>query len=368
MSSTASRDPVIRLAKPMMGLPELRAVERVMLSGIYTNGPETAAFEDEFATAHQVPHAVAVANGTVALAAMYTGHGIGPGDEVIVPSMTFLSTATSVLHVGARPVFAEVDERTLNIDPEHAATLIGARTRAIVAVHYGGQPADMDALRQVAESAGVLLFEDAAEAHGACYRGRPVGGLADAAMFSFTPTKNITTGEGGIVTTHDAEYAVRLRRLRNHGIGPDGAGSGLGHNWRITEFQAAMGREQLRRLDGILVRKRANAELFGRLLAEAGAQVLAPEQVADRTHTYMLFTLRSANRRDEIVAGLRAAGIEAKLYFPPAHLHPVFADRKVSLPRTEHLAKTLFSVPFHAQLDESDLAVIATKIAAFSAA
>lgn len=343
-----------------MGEAELAAVRRVLESGVHTNGPETAAFEEEFARLHDVPCAVAMANGTLALTAMLLGQGIGPGDEVIVPSLTFLSTATAVLHAGARPVFAEVAPDSLNIDPAHASTLVTRRTRAVIAVHYGGQPADMDQLRALTDDAGLLLFEDAAEAHGAVYRGRPVGGLGDAAMFSFTPTKNISTGEGGIVTTHDPEYAVRLRALRNHGNGPDGQRWGLGYNWRMTEFQAALGRVQLCRLDDILDRKRANAGLFRGLLADADVEL--PVALPDRTHTYMLMTLRSADRRDELLDGLRAAGIESKVYFPPVHLDPVFADGEVRLPTTERLARTLFSVPFHARLTEDDLRIIAGEI------
>jgi perosamine synthetase len=358
-SSRAAPDFQIRLAQPTMGEAELQAVRRVMASGTLTNGPETAAFETEFARAHEVPHAVAFANGTVALAAMYLAHGIGPGDEVIVPSLTFISTATSVVHVGARPVFAEVSPGSLTIDPDHVSSLVTDRTRAIIAVHYGGQPADMDELRDVARRAGILLLEDAAEAHGATYRGRKVGGLADGAMFSFTPTKNITTGEGGMVTTHDAGYAETLRQLRNHGLAGAGART-LGYNWRITEFQAAIGREQLRRLDGIVRRKQANAERFRALLRHAEVEV--PPALPDRTHVFMLMTLRSADRRDVILTGLVERGIEARVYFPPAHLDPVFAAAGARLPETERLARTLFSVPFHAQLSDADLAAMAEAI------
>lgn len=365
----AAPDFRIRLAQPTMGEPELQAVRRVLASGTLTNGPETAAFEAEFARAHQVPHAVAFANGTVALAAMYLAHSIGPGDEVIVPSLTFISTATSVVHAGARPVFAEVSPSSLTIDPDHVSSLITDRTRAVVAVHYGGQAADMDELRELARRAGILLLEDAAEAHGATYRGRKVGGLADGAMFSFTPTKNITTGEGGMVTTHDAGYAATLRRLRNHGLAdPRLADTGprtLGYNWRITELQAAIGREQLRRLDGIIERKQANAERFQALLRHA--EVEFPPALPDRSHVFMLMTLRSAHRRDAILAGLIEQGIEARVYFPPAHLDPVFAAAGVRLPETERLARTLLSVPFHPQLSGADLATMAAAITSLAA-
>ncbi|MFG2190804.1 DegT/DnrJ/EryC1/StrS family aminotransferase [Nocardia iowensis] len=348
-----------------MGEPELQAVQRVLSSGFLTNGPETAAFEEEFARVHAVPYAVAMANGTVALTAMLLAHGIGPGDEVIVPSFTFLSTATAVVHAGARPVFAEVHADILNIDADHVAALITARTKAVIAVHYAGQAADMAELRALTDRAGILLLEDAAEAHGASYRGRPVGGLADGAMFSFTPTKNITMGEGGMVTTHDPDYARRLRQLRNHGVADDGTPrTSIGYNWRMTEMQAAIGRVQVTRLSAIIERKQANAEFLAAHLRDA--DVLFPPNRPDRTATYMMLTLRSSTRRDAIVQGLRDRGIEARVYFPPAHLDAVFAADNVTLPRTEEVANTVFSIPCHAELTEDDLALIAKEITALA--
>ncbi|WP_198037097.1 DegT/DnrJ/EryC1/StrS aminotransferase family protein [Nocardia sp. BMG51109] len=343
-----------------MGDSELQAVQRVLASGILTNGPETEAFEEEFARAHKVPYAVALSNGTVALAAVLLAHGIGPGDEVVVPSFTFISTATAVLHVGALPVFAEIHPDTLTLDAGHAAALITSRTKAVIAVHYAGQAADMTELRAVAERAGVLLFEDAAEAHGATYRGRPVGGLADGGMFSFTPTKNITMGEGGLITTHDAGCARRLRRLRNHGVAEGIPRTSVGYNWRLSEIQAAVGRAQLQKLNGILERKRANADLLAGLLH--AADVVFPPGRSDRTPTFMLMTLRSATRRDALVAGLLDRGIEARIYFPPAHLDAVFAARGIRLPRTEQIASTVFSIPFHARLTEDELRLMASEI------
>jgi len=264
--------PRIKLAEPDIGEEECAAVRAAMLSGVLTNGPRTAAFEDAFARMHGVDHAVAMANGTVALAAVYIGLGIGAGDEVIVPSMTFISSATSVLHVGATPVFADIRPDTFNLDAEDVARRVTARTRAILAVHYGGQPADMDELRAVADDAGVLLIEDAAQAHGSTYKGRPVGGLGAAAMFSMTPTKNITTGEGGVVTTDDPDLAARLRLLRNHGQTAPYEHAMLGFNWRITEMQAAMGIVQLGKLPRILDTKRANAERLGASIVDVRTQ------------------------------------------------------------------------------------------------
>src|SRR5664280_354576 len=192
LMSTLAVSPRVRLARPVMGEEEVQAIRDVLHSGILTNGPRTAEFEQAFARRHQTAYGVAFANGTVALAGMYLACGIGPGDEVIVPSLTFISSATSVLHVGATPVFAEILPGTFDLDPDDVRSRITARTKAILVVHYGGQPAAMTELRAVAGEADVLLLEDAAEAHGAGYHGRPVGGLGAAAMFSFTPTKNLS--------------------------------------------------------------------------------------------------------------------------------------------------------------------------------
>lgn len=351
--------PTIRLAKPDVGDEEVEAVRSALLSGVLTNGSQTAAFEDVFARRHDVRHAVAFANGTVALTGIYTALGIGPGDELIVPSMTFISTATSVLHVGAHPVFAEVTEDTFNLDPSDVEGRITSRTRAIVAVHYGGQPADMEELSSIARAAGVELIEDAAEAHGASYRGCPVGGLGRAAMFSFTPTKNVTTGEGGIVTTNDDELARKLRLLRNHGQTQLYQHEILGYNWRMTEMQAAMGVVQINKLDAILARKWAN-EAYIRSQISSSEELQLPVVRDDRTHAFMLFTLKlREGTRDRVMDSLLTAGIEARLYFPPAHQQPVFKNEVVKLPKTERLANQMLSIPFHSRLSHSEIDAMA---------
>jgi perosamine synthetase len=351
----------IRLACPEVGEDEVEAIRRVLSSGVFTNGPATREFEAAFAQRHHVEHAIAFANGTVALAAMYLGLGIGPGDEVIVPSMTFISSATSVLHVGATPVFADVLPDTFNLDPQDVMRRVTRSTRAILAVHYGGQPADMAELSDVAREAGVLILEDAAEAHGASYRGRPVGGLGKAAMFSFTPTKNITTGEGGMVTTNDGDLAARLRLLRNHGQTSLYQHTVLGFNWRITEMQAAMGVVQLGRLDDIIRRKRENATVLGgRLRGIRG--VTPPAARPDREHVYMLYTTVLDGDRDAVREAMLDAGVEVRLYFPPAHQQPVFAEREADLPVTEDLSRRMLSLPFYARLSRRELEEVASTL------
>jgi perosamine synthetase len=353
----------VRLAEPVLGDEELAEVAEVFGSGALTNGPATEGFEREFADAHQAAHGVAFANGTVALSAMYLGLGIGPGDEVVVPSMTFISTATSVVHVGARPVFAEIDPETFNLDPADVARRISSRTKAVLAVHYAGQAADLAELQAVADDAGVPLLEDAAEAHGATYRGRPVGAIGRAGMFSFTPTKNITTGEGGMVLTDDAELADRLRLLRNHGQTSLYEHTLLGYNWRLSDILAAVGRAQLRKLPGILARKRELAARLTAGLADVDG-VHPPVVRPDRDHVFMLFTTLVDDGRDELRDHLLAAGIEARIYFPPAHRQQVFAaDGPVDLPVTDAVAARMLSLPIHARLTDDDIDHVVATIA-----
>ena len=354
---------LIRLARPNVGEEEVSAIRGVFASGTLTNGPRTAEFEAAFARRHQVQEAVAFANGTVALTAMYLALDIGPGDEVIVPSLTFISSATSVVHAGATPVFADVESATYNLDPESVQEAIGPQTKAVLAVHYGGQPGDLDALRRVADEAGILLLEDAAQAHGSSYQGNPVGGFGRCAMFSFTPTKNITTGEGGLVTTNDPDVAERLRLLRNHGQESLYQHSLLGYNWRISEMQAAMGVVQLGKLDRILDVKRRNARWMTDRLSDVTG-ITPPVELEGREHVYMLYTLVVHDGRDRLLKRLASEGVEARFYFPPAHRQKVFAHqgREVNLPVTDKLERSILSIPMHAQLSEEELEKIASVI------
>jgi len=353
--------PLIRLAKPDTGEEEVEAVRTVLASGTLTGGRENIEFEREFAGRHIAAHGVTFASGTVALAAMLLAEGIGPGDEVIVPSMTFISSATSVRHVGATPVFADIDPQSFNLDPGEIARLTTSRTKAVIVVHYAGQPGDLDRIVAACDEQGLLILEDAAQAAGADFRGTPVGTFGRSAMFSFTPTKNITMGEGGIVITSNADTAERLRLLRNHGQRRTYEHVLLGYNWRLTEIQAAIGRVQLRKLDAILARKRANADWMSRRLAPIPG-ITPPYQRPQARSAHTLYTCLVDRHRDDVLAHLLRVGIEARIYFPPAHLQPIFSEHRQSLPVTEAIAAKMLSIPMHSRLRPDELTRIADAI------
>jgi perosamine synthetase len=356
--------PHIRLAKPDIGEEEIEAVRAVLTSGTLTGGGQNAAFEREFADRHFAAHGVTFASGTAALTAMLLAEGIGPGDEVIVPSMTFVSTASSVCHVGATPVFADIDLRSFNLDPAEIARLVTSKTRAVMTVHYAGQPGELDQLVKTCADYGLLLLEDAAQAAGADFRGIPVGTFGKSAMFSFTPTKNMTTGEGGIVLTGDADTADRLRLLRNHGQSRPYEHVLLGYNWRLTEMQAAIGRVQLRKLDAILARKRANADWMSRRLEDIPG-IAPPYQLPHASSPHMLYTCLVDKDRDAVLDHLLQSGIEARIYFPPAHLQPIFTQHRQLLPVTEAVSAKMFSIPMHSRLTLDELSQIANAIEKF---
>lgn len=353
----------IRLAKPDLGEAEVEAIRAVFASGVLTNGPQNEAFGQEFADRHLARFGVTFCTGTSALAAMLLAEGIGTGTEVIVPSMTFVGTATSVCHVGAQPVFADIDERTFNLDPDGLAALVTSRTRAVMTVHYAGQPGDLDRLQKACADLGLPLLEDAAQAAGAEYSGRPVGTFGTSAMFSFTPTKNITTGEGGIVLTNDAATAERLRMLRNHGQRGLYRHESIGYNWRLTEMQAAIGRVQLGKLDAALERKRANAAWMNdRLAAVPG--ITPPYQLPGSRSSHMLYTCLISADRDQVLDFVQRRGIEARIYFPPVHQQPIFLGLGTHLPVTEAVAGQMLSIPMHGELTSRELAEIADTLEA----
>jgi len=235
------------------------------MSGMLASGPKVTAFEQAFASLCRTSHAVAVSNGTTALHASLLAAGVGPGDEVIVPAFSFFATASSVSMCGATPVFCDIDERTFNIDPARIGDLVTPKTKAVIGVHLFGQPFDVPAVQQVCKSHNLALIEDAAQAHGALLHGEPVGGFGNYGCFSFYATKNLITGEGGMVTTNDKSAMERLRIIINHGQSEKYLHTRLGYNYRMTDIAAAIGLVQLKKLDKFNARRRKNAEYLSSL-------------------------------------------------------------------------------------------------------
>lgn len=359
----------VSLAEPDIGEDEAQAVYEVVRSGWISEGKLVREFEDQFASYVGSKHAIATFNGTVGLHLMLLAYGIGSGDEVIVPSLTFISTVTSVMYADAKPVFAEINPLTFNLDPNDIERHITNRTKAIIPVHYGGQPADMIPILEIAEKYQLYVFEDAAEAHGAEYASKKVGTFGHAAMFSFTPTKNITTGEGGIITTNDSKIAKNIRLLKNHGQESLYRHIVLGYNYRMTEMQAALGLKQLEKLDGIIAKKRKNAKFLSAEISQING-LSPPFMGKNRKHTYMLYTISIEPEqiklsRDEILQALQTKGIEARVYFPPVHLQPLFKKlgyEEGMLPTTEKLYKNILSLPFHSKLNHEQLFYMLTSL------
>jgi dTDP-3-amino-3,4,6-trideoxy-alpha-D-glucose transaminase len=331
------------------------AFARVLASGTLILGPETEAFEGEFAALNGTSHAVAVGNGVDALTLILMGLGLGPGDEVIVPANTYIATWLAVSAVGAQVVPVEPDPGSFNIDPAAVEAAVTPRSAAILAVHLYGQSADMAALRRTATKHGLALLVDAAQAHGARFLGAARNIVGDAAGFSFYPTKNLgALGDGGAVATDDAALADKVRMLRNYGSAAKDQFELKGVNSRLGELQAAFLRSRIARLDDWNRRRRALAERY--LARLAGGELLRlPQVIAGAEPAWHLFTVRvGRGRRDELRRALAAAGIGTGIYYPvPPHLSPAYAAERRSfapLPLTEALAREVLSLPLHPHL------------------
>ncbi|MDQ2810875.1 MAG: DegT/DnrJ/EryC1/StrS family aminotransferase [Actinomycetota bacterium] len=343
------------------------AYRRVAASGWYLLGPETEAFEGEFAQYCEARHCVTVGSGLDALALILRGLEIGPGDEVIVPSHTFLATWLAVSSVGARPVPVEPDAVTYNIDPARIPDAITARTKAIIAVHLYGQPADIEAIGRVAADHGIHLIEDAAQAHGARYRSRRVGGLSIAAAFSFYPTKNLAaSGDGGAVLTDERALAERVRLLRNYGTRDRSHFEVKGSNSRLDELQAAWLRVRLRRLDEWNARRAAVAGRYVTSLAGLPDLVL-PQNPEWSEPVWHVFAIRHPRRR-LIQEHLAAAGIATLVHYPePVHLSGAYADarwRPGAFPLTEQIAADVLSLPMRPQLADPEVSSVIQEVTA----
>lgn len=356
----------IPAASPIIGDEERAAVDRVMRSGMIAQGPEVAAFEREFADQLVGGRTnVAVNSGTAGLHLGLIAAGIGPGDEVLVPSFTFAATGNSVALTGATPVFVDIEPEYFCMDPEAAAAAITDRTRAIMPVHLYGHPANMTAFQKLAADRGVMLFEDAAQAHGAQWNGQPVGSFGTFAMFSLYPTKNMTSGEGGMVACATDEIARMVKLLRNQGMERRYENEVVGFNARMTDIHAAIGRVQLTKLPAWTERRQQIAARFDAELQGVTVPPVAPEAV----HVYHQYTIRVAEDRDGFAKALQEEhGIGTGVYYPiPNHELPSLKS-DVSLPVTAKAAQEALSLPVHPSLSDDDVDRIIASVNAVAAA
>ena len=335
--------------------PEIdAAVQRVLASGRYILGPEGAALEAELAARVGAAHAVGLNSGTDALHLALRAAGIGPGDEVVMPSFTFVATAEAASYCGARPVFADIDPATFCIDPGSIERCLTPRTRAVIAVHLYGQCAALDRIADLCRNRKLFLIEDCAQALGADYDGRPAGGWGDFGCFSFYPTKNLAAaGDAGLATARTAAHAERLRMLRHHGSRESYRHEILGYNSRLDELQAAILRVKLRHLDRFNAARAAIARRYQDSLGNLALGL--PRQSARGRHVWHQFTVRSA-KRDALRAALDAAGIASMIYYPiPVHRQPLYAEDNAAarLPATEAAAAEVLSLPIYPQLVEA---------------
>lgn len=332
---------------------------RVMGRGWYILGEEVQAFEREFAEYLGVQHAVGVGSGTEALHVALKAIGVQAGDEVITVSHTAVATVSAIELAGGIPVFADIEEGFYTIDPQSAENLITPRTKAIVAVHLYGQPADMDGLCSIAKRHGILLVEDCAQTHGAEYKNRKVGSIGDIGCFSFYPTKNLgAIGDGGMVVTNNAEFAQRAKLMREYGWSQRYISSVVGWNSRLDEIQAAILRVKLRYLDSDNLKRQNLARVYDRELSEA--PLMLPKQREDSTHAYHLYVI-GAHNRNELQARLDSKGVVALVHYPyPIHLQPAYKSRLRcdNLSRTERAAQTVLSLPMYPELTEEEVLIV----------
>ncbi len=357
----------IPVARPALGQDEILAVTEVLESGMLASGDRVVEFERRFADFCGTNHAVAVNNGTAALHASLLSADIGPGDEVIVPAFSFVATASSVVMCGAKPVFADIDEQTFNIDPQQVAERITPKTRAVIGVHLFGQPCGIELMQEICESRSLHFIEDGAQAHGALYKGGRTGSFGHLACFSFYATKNMITGEGGMVTTSDKACNESLRLIINHGQSEKYFHTRLGYNYRMTDIGAALGLVQLRKLDKFNMRRRKNAEFYNANLSARG--LVTPAVAVGVSHVYHQYVVRLTEEfplsRAAFTEYLRSKGIGSAIHYPiPLHRQPMFGleNDPDPCPVSTRLAGAVLSLPVHPLLDQKELKYICDTI------
>ena len=354
---------MISIAKPLIGEEEKAAVLEVLDSGVLAQGPRVKAFEDAFAEMCGVKHAIATTSGTTALHTAMLVHEIGDGDEVITTSFTFIASANSILYVGARPVFVDIDPLTYNIDPKNIEAAITPRTKAILPVHLFGLICDMDAIMAIAKKHNLLVIEDACQSHGATIKGKKAGSFGTG-TFSLYPTKNITSAEGGMITTNDPEIDDKCRVIRQHGMKRRYYHDSLGYNFRMTDVQAAIGLAQLMKLEKFNKARQANARYLNEHLKGVTVPVVRGAYAdASYEHVYHQYTIRvPGDRRDALVEHLTKQGIGTGVYYPvPVHKQTFYMGElgyNLTLPEAERAAAEVLSLPVHPALTQADLETI----------
>jgi len=342
------------------------AVWAVLDSGWYILGERVAQFEQRFANFCGTKHAVCTSSGTAAIFLSLHALGVGPRDEVIVPSFSFVATASPVLHVGAKPIFVDIALRTYTLDPNEVEKKLSKRTKVIIPVHLYGHPADMDSILEIAEKKNLFVLEDACQAHGAEYKGKRVGGIGHIACFSFYPSKNMTVcGDGGIVTTDNEEVAEKIRVLRNHGRLAKYVHEILGYNLRFNEIQAAIGLKQLEKLPGWNEIRRKTAQAYNKSLS---GLVTTPIEERWAKHAYYMYVIRT-EKRTALQEFLKKHGVSTGIHYPvPIHKQPAtsgIVDSNLKLKNTEESAVTVLSLPMYPQLTQLETEYVCEKIVLF---
>jgi len=352
----------IPISKPNITEAEKAAVMEVMESGFLAQGPRTALFEERFANLCGVKHGIAVSNGTCALLIALLANGIGPGDEVITTPFTFMATVNAILFTGAKPVFVDIDPETFNIDSDLIETAITPKTKAILPVHLYGQMCDMDRLQAIADKYGLKLIEDACQSVKASYKGKYAGSFGTG-TFSFYATKNLMTGEGGMITTNDDGVAEKCHMIRSHGMKQRYYHDTIGYNFRMMDLQAAIGLVQLDRLEDMTARRRFNAGYLNQHIET----VITPKVQEGYEHVWHQYTVKvnSGRQRNDVIKSLNQAGIDVGIYYPvPVHkqksIHDLIGD--VTMPVAEKMAMEVLSLPVHPLLSEEDLGRIVTEV------
>ncbi len=359
---------MISIAKPLIGEEEKQAVLEVLDSGMIAQGPRVKAFEEGFAAMCGVQHAIATSNGTTALHVALLAHGIGAGDEVITSPFTFIASANSILFTGAKPVFVDIDLATFNLDPTNIEAAITPRTKAIMPIHLFGLVCDMDAIIKIAAKHNLAIIEDACQAHGAEYRGKRAGSFGTG-TFSLYPTKNMTSAEGGMITTNDETIAEKCRVIRQHGMRRRYYHDELGFNFRMTDVHAAIGLAQLGKLERFNAARIANAQYLSANLKG----VITPVVPEGYRHVFHQYTIRvEGGRRDALMQHLTANGVGNMIYYPvPIHQQTFYVNElgyNMSLPETERAAAEVLSLPIHPALSQADLEAIVAAVNSFTGA